>query len=214
MDSSFLTWTWPTVINIGLSLYSAILLLKLIVQFGLSNHPARFTAYVVSFCATIYFGLKIAVDLQVISPLFWLQWRTLPLVCGSLGLLFQAIMTAGQFSLIQQKIISRMPLIAGLLCFAFFPTKAEFFFGLSVFVGCVFLTISLRKSPYQGRAFFKMSLFLLMIYGLRWINQYWAFVLGEILLFFALFYFFLFEHTFGIMALIDKLDTHIEGSTS
>lgn len=213
MDSSFLIWSWPSVINIGLSFYSVILFLKLVIQFGLSNHPARFTAYVVSLCATVYFALHVAVDLQILSPLLWLKWKTLPLVCGSLGLLFQAIMTAGQFSIIQQKVISRLPLIAGLLCFAFFPTKAEFFFALSILAGSIFLTVSLGKSPYQARAFLKMSFFLLLIYGLKWVNQYWAFVLGEFLLFFGLFYFYLFEHTFGITALIDKLDPQTEGPT-
>ena len=117
MGSSFLT-----TINVGLSLYSIILFLKSVIQFGLPNHPARFLLYLVSLCACVFFTLKALTGLGYISPIDFLRWRALPMVAGSLAMLLQVITTVGQFSMIQQKVISRIPLMAALLVYAFFPT--------------------------------------------------------------------------------------------
>lgn len=204
MDSSFLTWTTLDVVNGSLGLYAFILFVKVIIQFGLPNHPAKFTLYVVTLCASIFFVAKAAVGFGIISPWFWIKWRPLPLVAGSLALLLQVIMTIGSFSIFQQKVVSRIPLIAGLLVFAFFPTKAEFFFGLCIFVACGFLTISVGKARYQKRLFLKMTLFLVIMMALKLSGNYWMFVVGECFTFVALFYFFLFENSFGVFAVVDR----------
>lgn len=202
MGSSFLT-----TINVGLGLYSIILFLKLIIQFGLPNHPVRFTMYLVSLCATAFFTMKAIVGLGFIPPVEYMKLRVLPLVIGSLALLLQVITTIGQFSLIQQKIVSRMPLIAGLLVFAFFPQKAEVFFAACVLTAALFLSVSVGKARYQKRIFFKMFFFLVLFSGSVWINHYWVYVLGELLLFPSLFYFFVFQQTFGVSALVSQFQS-------
>lgn len=212
MDSSFnVTWTMLTAVNIGLAIYCTILFLKLIVQFGLPNHPVRLTMYLVSFCATVFFLGKAAVGLGILAPWFWIKYRPLPMVAGSLALLLQVIMSVGTFSLIQQKVISRLPLIGALLCLAFFPTKAEIFVGATFIAGCIFLSFSVGKARYQKRMFFKMCFFLLLYYGLRWVNVYWVLVVGEAFLYLALFYFFVFEQSFGVAALVDDHSREQEG---
>jgi hypothetical protein len=199
MDSSFLTF-----VSLGLGLFSAMAFLKLVIQFGLPNHPARFTAYLVSLCATFYFCGKAATGLGLITPWLWMKWSPVPIVAGSFALLLQAIMTIGDFSLIQQKIVSRVPLIASLLCFAFFPEKALILFMASVAAGCLFLGLAAGKARHQRRLFFKMTLFLGLVGLFRASNVYALYVIGELMLFFVLFYFFLFEQTFGIAAMMDK----------
>jgi hypothetical protein len=154
MHSSFLIW-----VNAGLALYSSLLFLKLIIQFGWPNHPARFSAYVISLCASAFFVMETLTEFGVIGPIEWMKWRALPLVCGSLGLLFQAMLTGGQFTLIQQKVISRLPMIAGLVCFSFFPSKADIFAGIAIVAGGIFLSISVGKARYQKRLFIKMIFF-------------------------------------------------------
>lgn len=206
MHSSFLTC-----VNAGLALYSTILFFKLVIQFGLPNHPSRFTSYVISMCMSAFLLLDAATAFGFIGPLIWLKWRALPLVCGSLGLLFQAMMTSGQFNLMQQKVISRLPLIAGLICFAFFPQRADLFMTLAVIAGAIFLSISVGKARYQKRVFIKMTLFLLLAALCRTMNEYWVYNLGQAFLFFAIFYFYIFEHTFGISALIDDFEYHRKG---
>jgi hypothetical protein len=206
MHSSFLTW-----VNAGLALYSTILLFKLIIQFGLPNHPSRFTSYVISLCVSAFFLLESATSLGFFSPIDWLKWRALPLVCGSLGLLFQAMMTSGQFNLLQQKIISRLPLIAGLICFAFFPSKADLFMAIAVISGSLFLSISVGKARYQKRSFLKLTFFLLLTGLCRSVDEYWVYNLGQIFLFLSLFYFYIFQHTFGISALIDDYEFNRKG---
>jgi hypothetical protein len=200
MDSSFLT-----LVNVALGLFAAYSLVKLIVRFGLPNHPGRLTMYIVSFCAAIYFGMKGAVGLGLVPPFVWLRWRTLPLVAGSLSLLLQVFGTVGRISLMQQKVISRLPLIAGLLFFAFFPGYADVFFGACVLIGGGFLSISVGKARHQKRMFFKMIFFLVLYQALALFNSYWPFVLGDALLVCALFYFFLFEESLGVKVHVEEL---------
>jgi len=200
MDSSFLTWT-----NIGLGLFSGILFLKMIVQFGLSNHPARFTCYVVALCATSFFCLKAATGLAWVSPWDWMKWRSLPMVAGSLALLMQTIMTVGKMSLVQKKVISRLPLIGGLVCLSFFPTRADAFYGAALIASCLFLTVSVGRARYQKRMILKMCLFILGFWLCKFANEYWVFIIGELMLFPALFYFFLFQQSFAITSLVQDL---------
>lgn len=199
MDSSFLT-----VVNVILGLFSAYSFFKIILRFGLPNHPARLTIYIVCFCAAIYFCMKAAVGLGLVPPFAWLRWRTLPLVAGSLALLLQVIGTIGSISVLQQKVLSRLPLIAGLLVFTFFPAYADYLFIASIVVGCGFLSISVGNSRHLARLFLKMGFFLLVFFGLSKMNEYWVFVAGESLLLFAMFYFFLFEEGLAIKALLEE----------
>jgi hypothetical protein len=197
MGSSFLT-----AINLLLGFYCVFVFFKFIFKFGLPNHPAKFTLYLVSLCAASFFSIKALTELGVVEPFLFMKWRALPIVAGSLGLLLQVITTIGSYGRIQQKIISRIPLIAALLFFAFFSEKADLFF-----IGCMvvtFLTILVGKARYQKRMLFKMSLFL----GLSGIcilfNSFWSYILGQLFVFPALFYFFIFEEAYGISALVSE----------
>ena len=155
MGSSFLT-----AIHLGLSLYCVINFLKMLVQFGLPNHPARFTIYLVSLCASAYFVMKFLTEMNLVNAFLYMKWRALPLVAGSLALLLQVITVIGNFSQIQQKIISRIPLMMALLFFAFFSEQADYFFIGCVLVSVLFLTISVGKARYQKRMLVKMAFFL------------------------------------------------------
>jgi hypothetical protein len=208
MDSSFLT-----LVNVALALFAFYSLVKLIARFGLPNHPARLTIYLVTFCAAIYFGMKAAVALGMVPPFVWLRWRTLPLVAGSLALLLQVFSIIGRISHLQQKVISRLPLIAGLLFFAFFPAYADYFFMGTVAIGGIFLSISVGKSRHQKRLYVKMSLFLLLFFIFSLTNIYWLFVVGEAFLLGAMFYFFLFEESIGVKALVEDFSNE-EGTTA
>ena len=207
MDSSFLL----TGIHVALGLYALIAFIKMCVQFGLPNHPVRFTTYLVSLCVVVYFVGLAAADLQLISPWDFMKWRPLPLVAGSLCLLLQVVTVIGSFSLIQQKIIGRIPLIGALICFAFFPSKADFFVGALLLAGNLFLIISVGKARYQKRLFLKMSFFLFMTYIFKAYGIYGIYIGAEALFFVALFYFFLFEQSFGISALMDDFKQFSEG---
>lgn len=206
MDSSFLTWLF-----VSLGLYSGISFFKMLIQFGLPNHPARFTCYLITLCAAVYFCGQAAVDLALISPFLWLKWRPLPVVAGSLSLLLQVTLLVGRFSVIQQKVISRLPVIGGILCFAFFPDKADHFFGITILLGVIFLSISVGKARYQKRLYFKMALFLGLFLGFKLVNIYWLYTVGAFFLFFALFYFLLFEQSIAISSKIDDFKLSLEG---
>ena len=206
MDSSFLTGA-----HIGLGLVACIFLIKMMVQFGLPNHPARFVAYMVGLCTTTYFLGLAATDLNLLSPWLWMKWRSLPLIAGSLCLLFQTITLAGNFSLIQQKVVSRLPLIAALMCFAFFSDYADVFVTWFLGLGSLFLILSVKKSRYQKRIYFKMVILYFIHLGINYTDFYSAYVLGQILLFAIIFYVFLFEHSFGVAAMMDEFKESLEG---
>ena len=208
MDSSFLTG-----FHIGVGLFACLLFLKLIIQFGLPNHPARFVSYMVGLSVAAYFIGLSATDLHLISPWDWMKWRALPLIGGSLFLLLQTIMLAGSFSMIQQKVISRLPLMAALMCFAFFSHFADHFVIAFLLAGALFLIISVKKARYQKRLFLKMSMMFFIHVGFTMTNVYWAYLIGQIFLAVAVFYVFLFEHSFGVAALVDDFKQSLEGDS-
>ncbi len=209
MGSSFLT-----TINVGLSLYSIILCLKSIIQFGLPNHPARFLLYLVCFSVAGFFTLRALANFEQILPHEFIRFRTLPMVAGSLALFFQIITAIGNFSLLQLKIISRIPLMAALLVFAFFSSEADIFFAVCILACVLFFSVSVRKARYQKRIFLKMAFFLSLSGLTILVNQYWAYVLGQLFLFPSLFYFFIFEQTFGVTGIIEKFQAENSGAPS
>lgn len=209
MGSYFLT-----TINVLLALYCVLALIKMIVQFGVPNHPSRFTLYLVSLSVTAYFSLKATTGLGLLAPVYYLQWRSFPLVAGSIGLLLQVVTTLGQMGILQQKIFSRMPILGGLIVFSFFSAYTEYVMGLAIILASLFLTVSVGKARYQKRMFFKM-VFFLSLFGLcTLVNQYWIYVVGELFLLPALFYFFIFQKTFGINAMVDEFQAESSGALS
>ena len=206
MDSSFLSG-----LHISLGLFACILFIKMMVQFGVPNHPARFVSYLVGLCTASYFTGLALTDLSLVDPWLWMKWRSLPLIAGSLCLLLQTIMLAGSFSLVQQKVFARMPIMAALLCFAFFSHYADIFVSCFLILGGLFLIISVKKARYQKRLYLKMLMMFLIHLGLNCINIYWVYVIGQVFIVFTVFYIFLFEHSFGLMGMVDDFKTSIQG---
>ena len=207
MGSSFLT-----TINVGLSLYSIILFLKSIVQFGLPNCPSRFLLYLTSFCASAFFTMKALTVLGYLAPFDFIRWQAFPLIAGGVALLLEVVSTLSYFSVLQQKVISRLPIMASALVFAFFPSHSDKLFWVCVLASVLFLSLSVRKARYQKRAFLKM-VFFLGIYGLSVLmNQYWVYILGELFLFGSLFYFSIFQQAFGISGMIEKFQADNSGA--
>jgi hypothetical protein len=206
MDSSFLTG-----LNVSLGLYSIIQFFKMIIQFGLPNHPARFVTYLVLLCTAFYFTGLAAVDWHLFSPWDWIKWRTLPMVAGGLALLLQIIMLIGDFSHIQQKVIARLPIMVALLFFAFFPSHADVFLAGIILAALLFLAFSRGQARYQKRLFFKMSFFLGLQLLLKASQVYLLYIVGQALLGVALFYLFVFEHSCAVAVLIDQQQEPTKG---
>ncbi len=199
MGSSFLT-----TINLVLCLYSLLIFFKSIIQFGLPNHPARLMLYFVNLFVALFFGMKVAAGLGYLSPFFYMKWSPLLLVAGGLGLLLEVITTIGKFSYVQQKVVSRVPLIGALLAFAFFPHLDEELLIGSLLTSVLFLSISVGKARYQKRMFFKMCLFLTIFALLIQTQLYWVYNLGELFLIPSLFYFSIFQQSYGVSALVER----------
>lgn len=199
MGSSFLT-----AIHLGLALYCLLNFFKQLVQFGLPNDPRKFSLYLTLFCVSAFFGMQVLTDLRIMDPFFYMRWRMLPVIAGGLGILVQIVFIVAQFSHVQQKIFSRIPLIGALLVFMFSPEFSQLIFNLSFLVSVLYLAVSIKKNRYQKRMFFKMSFFLGISTILKFSNFYFLYVLGELFLFPCLFYFFIFENSLGISVLVEE----------
>ncbi len=208
MDSSFLTG-----IHIILGLQACFLFFKMLIQFGLPNHPARFVAYVVGLCIALYFSGLALTDLSLFPSLVWIKWRALPLIAGTLCLLLQTNMLVGRFSLIQQKIISRMPLMAALLCSAFFSQYADHLAIFFIFFGSLFLLTMVKTARYQKRIYLKMGLMLFFSLALLHLHSEIAYLISQLFLLGLIFYAFLFEHSYCVAALIDESQQDLEGDS-
>jgi hypothetical protein len=206
MGSSFLT-----VINLALGFYCVITFVKFIFQFGLPNHPGRFLLYLEMIAVTAYFVMQSLADFWILNPFILRKMQSFPIVVAGTGLLLQVVTCVGNFSVIQQKMISRLPLIAALLFFTFFEAYAYHFLAFSLLLMGLFLSVSVGKSRYQKRQLVKMLFFL----GLACIFTSAEFsgshILGQVLIFPTLFYFFIFQQSYGVSALVDDYMTRTGG---
>lgn len=204
MDSSFLIG-----IHFCMLFVSLVLFFKLIIQFGLPNHPKRFVSYALSFLVTLYLAGQFSADLGMVNPWFWMKWRALPLVAGSLFLLFQTIMLLGSVSFLQQKVMSRIPVLVSIMIFGFFSELADIFTVVFVSVSALVLLIPKIQSRHMKQIYFKFLLFS----GLAWIMEltnYNLYLVGQVFGFFSLFYLFNFQHCFNINGLIDDCSQDLE----
>lgn len=206
MDSSFLTF-----MSVALALFSLTMLLKMLVQFGLPNHPLRLISYVASLCVVVFFGWKALTALELVSPWPWMKWRSLPMVAGSLAVFLQVILGMVKLSPLQEKMFSRLPLLVGLVFMAIFPGYGDYFVVLMIAAGCLLILFSGTSARHQKRLYAKLAFFFFLSLILKWFNVYAAFIVGEMLMAFVLFYFFLFEQSFAIMALIEEKTASEEG---
>jgi hypothetical protein len=205
MGSSFLN-----AINLGLGLFCVIHSFKICVQFGLPNRPARFILLLVSLCLSMFFVMRALVDIHLIDPVLYLKWRPFPMTAGVLGLLVQVISFLGRYGHIQQKVLSRIPVIGALFVFYFFQNHVEEFFVGCFFIGVSFFILSKKNALYQKRMLVKMMFFFILSVLFDYFDLYWLNILGRLFLFPALFYFFIFEQSLGISALVQDHQAHLE----
>jgi hypothetical protein len=198
MGSAFLT-----TFHLGLSLFAVIHFIKSIAQFGLPNHPARFSMYLVHLCVASYLVMQSLTDLHFVTPWHFMSFSAYPLVIGSLALLMEVTSIVGQVSQFRQRILSRIPLIAGLVTATFFNLYAEKIAVGFICVSVLFLIVSVGKTRYQKRILFKMVLFFGLFIGCKASQIFWVYTFGVLFLFPTLFYLFIFQQSFGISSLVE-----------
>jgi hypothetical protein len=190
MDSSFLM-----VIHGLLALQVVFFMAKIAVHFGLPFHPQKVFIYLAGLSATAYILGQFLTDLNWVPP--WIE----------------TILLQGSFSLLQQKVFTRLALLASMLCFFLAPGVANILFFAQVVLGGIFLIISVRKARYQRRIYFKFLLFFFLYLLILKINLYSIYVLAEIFMGIVIFYFFLFQHTLGVGAMIQEKFDLLEEET-
>jgi hypothetical protein len=199
MGSYFLTVT-----NLGLGFYCIFSFLKFIIQFGLPYEPSRFLVYVVFLSLTSFLTLKVLVGFGLIYPQEYVFWTDLALISGSIGFLIQVVLLSLDVNLFLKKILSRIPLFGAIIISVLVPGIGRWIFLGSIFTIVFQLFVLVNTARYEKRILIKMVLFLCLFGLCFWINTYWSFVFGGLMLFPALFYFFIFEHSCGVNSLVQK----------
>lgn len=202
MNSSFLL-----VIHFALSFYTLAIFLKSLFQFGLSNIYRKFFNYFLNLLLALYFGLFFVADLGffIRNSLFKLQH--LLIIMGSVSFMIQSLSYIHRTSKIKSRTLVRLPLLGGLLVWTFFLDHIVMIKDITLVLFFLYTTWLITKqalSRYLKRALFKMCFFSLLsflssqVYFLK--EAYFHFIL----LFPALFYFYLYQHVLGISQLIDE----------
>lgn len=198
MGSFFLS-----VINLGLSFYCIFSLLKFMVQFGLPYHPLNLLVSVVLLSVTSFFSVKALLDFGL-YPNVNALWIEIATISGSLGFLIQVILLSLNLNIFLEKILSRIPIIGAILAYSFFPDSTMWFFMGSILISVFVILFFVKNARYEKRILIKMVLFLSLFGFCLWINTNWSYIIGQLMLFPALFYFFIFEHSCGVKSLVQE----------
>jgi hypothetical protein len=106
-----------------------------------------------------------------------------------------------------------MPLMAALLCSAFFSQYADHLAIFFIFFGCLFLITMVKTARYEKRIYLKMGLMLLFSLALLNLQSEIAYLISQLFLLGLIFYAFLFEHSYCVAALIDESQQDLEGDS-
>jgi hypothetical protein len=164
--------------------------------------------YLVNLCVTTLLVMQSLTDFQLLSPWHFMNLRAFPLVIGSLALLMEVTSVIGHLTQFRQRVLSRIPLIAGLVSATIFNPYADKIASALVCISVLFLIVSVRQVRYQKRAMVKMSLFLGLFILCKSSQYFEIYVIGVLFLFPVLFYLFIFQQSFGILALVEEHQTN------
>jgi hypothetical protein len=190
MDSAFLTL--QLTLEGSLFLFAFVLFIKLIVQYGGPTRPLKTLSYLTSASVVLFLGFNFFMSLGLVEYSLWLKARPILLATAASGIFIEAVLITEDFPNRQEKFIAKIPLLIGFLIFTAFPQYVEFLSTLLVLGGGWVLYRSPGRLRYQKRIFVKLLIFLALSALTSWFG------------FFVLFYFFLFQQTFGLMSLLER----------
>lgn len=206
MDSSFLIW--PSFV---LGLVSLLLFGKMLIQFGLPKHPLKFFAYSITLSWTLLWIGASLVQLDVMDMNTWTRWKAVFLLWPALGLLMEMISQLGQFSLIQQRLMTRFPIIGSLVALSFMPQWVPFLVGFFLLLVLAIFFIQVGRFRYHKRLFIKF-LFLLAMTGLSpFLPEVFRPWYLMVVLLGSGIYFFLLQNTFCVTAHLEQYEAKETG---
>lgn len=200
MDSSFLIW--PSFV---LSLFSLLLLGRMIVQFGLPKHPLKFFAYSIMLSwSCLWIGASLVL-VGVMNLELWERWKLIFLIWPALGLFMEIISQVLKVSPLQQKIMTRFPILGSLIALAFFPQWVPFIVGIFLLLVLAIFVTQVGKFRYHKRLFMKF-LFFVVLSGLSIylpeVIRPWFLVM---LLLPSALYFYLLQDSFCVTAHLEQI---------
>lgn len=206
MDSSFLIW--PSFV---LGLFSLLLLGKMIIQFGVPKHPLKFFAYTITLSWTLLWVGASLVLLDVMDLQTWARFKAVFLLWPALGIFMEMMSQLGQFSPIQQRLMTRFPIIGSLMALAFMPEKVPYLVGFFLLLVLAIFMFQVGKFRYHKRLYIKF-LFFLSLSGISYFlpEVFRPWFLMVVLLFSAI-YFFLLQNTFCVTAQLEQIEAKESG---
>ncbi len=201
MDSSFLIW--PSFV---LGFFSLILFTKMVVQFGVPKHPLKFFGYTITLSWTMLWIGASLVQLDIMDMTTWERWRSVFLLWPALGMFMEAVSQMGQFSQIQQRIMTRLPIIGSLLALSFMPQWVPYLVGIFLLLVAAIFLLHVGKFRFHKRIFLKFIFFL----ALSGLSIFFPEVLRSwflmVVLLISSIYFFLLQNTFCVTAHLEQFE--------
>jgi|GEM_PF-3718725 len=190
MDSSFLYW-----FHVLLTIFLFLGFLKLVIKFGISNHPS-FHLFLMIFLSAISFSclevLNFSSALRIEELTRW-QNAFAQVLLATLQV--QLLSVSTEMHQAQWRALSRLPMIWGLIVFGFFNPQANFLFSAQIVLLCLnflFMTQDLRLVKRLLAIFIGLLICLGFLSELEWTYQLLILVIS--LIFYRLEKLFLLSH--------------------
>ena len=201
MDSSFLIW--PSFV---LAFFSLLLVGRMVFAFGIPKHPLKFFAYSIMLSwSALWIGASL-VQMNVMDLVLWEKWKAVFLLWPALGLLMELISQLGKFSALQQKIMTRFPILGSLIILAFIPQWAPYIVGFFLLLVLAIFSLQVGKFRYHKRLYFKFLFFLVLSVLTIYLPEVFRSWFLMVLLLASTLYFYLLQDTFCVTAQLEQLE--------
>jgi len=160
-------------------------------------------SYLASASLIFYLSLDLALQFEHIKFLHFEKLKNLSLALGTCGFLVQLISVLGNFSMIQLKIFTRIPVLFALISFSMDFKFLTRLICLTLLLGLVLVITNFDKARYQARIYLKL-IFMFCFYLFLLEDTFYGQVLSYLPLCFTFYYYFKFQESVSIQALIFK----------
>ncbi len=202
MDSSFLIW--PSFV---LGLFSLLLFGKMLFQFGTPKHPLKFFAYTITLSWTLLWVGASLVQVDIIDMMTWERMRAVFLLWPALGLFMQMVSQLGEFSPVQQRIMTRFPILGSLVALAFMPQWVPYLVGFFLLLVLASFFVQVGKYRQHKRVFIKFLFFLILAGTSIYLPEVFRPWFLMVVLLASGFYFFLLQNLFCVTAHLEQIES-------
>ncbi len=184
-------------------IFSFVMCVRLMVQFKFPDHPMKFMSYLVSLSLVFYLAIDLVVQMDENKYASFEKLRSLSLVLSSTGLLIQSVSIIGNFSLIQLKVLSRIPVLFALVSYSMSSNLLAILLFPTLLLSLFLMIFNMEKARYQIRIYIKL-ICLFCLYLVFSKNIFFGQIFSTVLVCFSAHYYFKFQEAICVQTLMWK----------